>query len=212
MTPVTTTEFHKLKKRGIISEMAVQETAIWNMTQYMNLRGHQDCDRILLTRDIRQNAPYDILGYAVTGLFHRGFTIEVKSAKNGGRYRTFFAELVQIGSLSYSEYLLHPPTYMVYVDIETDIHFWYDGQIFVDAVKAHWADRVYNWRGTAAGVRFDITSDEFGFMWAVNQSRSSMDIFSTRQDEIQMMMQVDKPTPSHKKCDGLPDLTSLDVV
>ena len=212
MTPVTDAEFKKYKTRGIVSEMAVQETAIWNLDAYTKIRGHQDCDTVLMTRDIKSDSPFDILGYGVTGSYFQSFTVEVKSARNGGRYRTFFAELVQLGSLSYSEYLIHPPTYMVYVDTETDVHFYYDGQTFVNAVKSHWADRQYNWRGTAAGVRFDITSTEYGFLWAVNQSRPSIDIYSTRQDEIMMMMQVVKPMPAIKKCDGLPDLTSSDVV
>lgn len=212
MTPVTESEFKKMKTRGIVSEMAVQETAIWNLDLYCKIKEHQDVDTVLMTRDISSDSPFDILGYGVTGHYFQSFTIEVKSARNGGRYRTFFAELVQMGSLSFSEYLIHPPTYMVYVDTETDIHFWYDGQTFVNAVKSHWSDRVYNWRGTAAGIRFDITSTEFGFLWAVNQSRTSSDIYVTRQDEIRMMMQVVKPTPALKKCEGLPDLTSADVV
>lgn len=212
MIPVSKDEFHSLKKRGIISEMAVQESAIWNLDLYSHIRGHQDCDTVLLTRDIKPDSPYDILGYGVSGSYFQSFTIEVKSARNGGRYRTFFAELVQMSSLSYSEYLVYPPTYMVYVDTESGVHFWYHGQTFVDAVKSNWDSRQYNYRGTAAGVRFDITSKEYGFMWAFNQSRPDTDIYHTRQDEIQMMMKVQKPTPTLKKCTGLPDLTSADVV
>jgi len=108
MTPVTDAEFKKYKTRGIVSEMAVQETAIWNLDAYTKIRGHQDCDTVLMTRDIKSDSPFDILGYGVTGSYFQSFTVEVKSARNGGRYRTFFAELVQLGSLSYSEYLIPP--------------------------------------------------------------------------------------------------------
>ena len=212
MIPIDNTEFRKLKCRGILSEMSVQETAIWNLDLYCHLRGRQDCDQILLTRDIKVDSPYDILGYAVSGLYLDAFTIEVKSAANGGRYRTFFAELVQLGSMSYSEYLVYPPTYMVYVDTISGIHYWYDGHTFADAVKSHWDDRIYNKRGTAAGVRFDFASVEYGFLWAIPQSRPHRDIYETRMPEIEMMMQVQKEMPSLKKCDGLPDLTGQNMI
>lgn len=205
-------EFNKLKCTGILSEMSVQESAIWNLNMYSALTGHLDCNQILLTRDTPVNAPYDIKGYAVTGSHFDPFTIEVKSAANGGRYRTFFAELVQLGSMSYSEYLIHPPTFMVYVDTISQIHYWYDGQTFVNAVKSHWADRIYNKRGTAAGIRFEFSSKEYGFLWACRQSRTHTDIYDTRQDEIEMMMRVEKQMPAHKKCAGLPDLTGQNMI
>ena len=212
MIPIDKTEFHKLKCRGILSEMAVQESAIWNLDTYSALTGYLDCGQILLTRDIKPDAPYDIRGYAVTGCFFDEFTIEVKSAANGGRYRTFFAELYQIGSMSYSEYLVTPPRFMVYVDTILQRHFWYDGQTFVNAVKSQWANRIYNKRGTAAGIRFEFASKEYGFLWAGPQCRSHEDIFYTRQDEIRMIMQVQKKMPRHKICDGLPNLSDTNVI
>ena len=114
-------------------EIAVQESAIWNLDLYSSLTGHLDCNQVLLTRDIKPDAPYDIRGYAVTGNYFEEFTIEVKSAANGGRYTTFFAELYQVGSMSYSEYLVTPPRFMVYVDTISELHFWYDGITFVNA-------------------------------------------------------------------------------
>jgi hypothetical protein len=212
MTPIDKTEFNKLKCRGILSEMAVQESAIWNLDLYSSLTGHLDCNQILLTRDIKPSAPYDIQGYAVTGSHFHPFSVEVKSAANGGRYRTFFAELFQVGSMSYSEYLVHPPRFMVYVDTLLERHFWYDGQTFARAVKSHWADRIYNKRGTAAGVRFDFASKEYGFLWAGEQCRPHQDIYNTRQAEIEMMMQVQKDVPQNKICDGLPDLSTDNVI
>lgn len=212
MNKIDKKEFSKLKCRGILSEMAVQESAIWNLDLYSSLTGHLDCSQILLTRDIKPDAPYDIRGYAVTGNYFEEFTIEVKSAANGGRYSTFFAELYQVGSMSYSEYLIHPPRFMVYVDTISELHFWYDGQTFADAVKSHWADRIYNKRGTAAGIRFDFASKEYGFLWAGKQSRPHRDIYDTRQAEIQMMMQVQKDMPQNKTCAGLPDLSDDNVI
>lgn len=212
MNKIDIAEFNKLKCRGILSEMSVQETAIWNLDLYSALTGHLDCNQILLTRDIHPSAPYDIKGYAVTGCFFQSFSIEVKSAANGGRYRTFFAELVQLGSMSYSEYLVHPPTFMVYADTISGIQYWYDGQTFVNAVKSHWADRIYNTRGTAAGVRFDFASKEYGFLWAFKQSRTHREIYDTRTDEIEMMMKVEKSMPTNKICEGLPDLTQQNVI
>ena len=212
MIKVDNAEFKRLKCRGIVSEMAVQETAIWNLDLYSHLTGHQDCEKVLMTRDIKPSDPFDILGYAVTDNYLQGFTVEVKSAKNGGRYRSFFAELVQLGSMSYSEYLVHPPTYMVYVDTESQIHFWYDGQTFADAVKSQWANRIYNKRGTAAGIRFNIADPAYGYLWSFNQSRTDREIYDSRQDEIQHMMQVQKSMPTLKVCDGLPDLTDKTMI
>lgn len=212
MNKIDKTEFKKLKCMGILSEMSVQESAIWNLDLYSSLTGHLDCSQILLTRDIKTDAPYDIRGYAVTGVCFEEFTIEVKSAANGGRYRTFFAELFQVGSMSYSEYLIHPPRFMVYVDTILERHFWYDGVTFAQAVKSHWADRIYNKRGTAAGVRFDFASKEYGFLWAGEQSRPHINIYHTRQAEIQMMMKVEKKMPSHKICAGLPNLSDENVI
>lgn len=216
MIPIDKTEFNKLKCKGILSEMAVQESAIWNLDLYTSLTGHLDCNQILLTRDININDPFDIRGYAVTGASSNvsfdAFTIEVKSAANGGRYRTFFAELYQVGSMSYSEYLVHPPTFIVYVDTLLERHFWYDGATFADAVKSHWADRIYNKRGTAAGVRFDFSSEEYGFLWVGQQCRPHTDIYYTRLSEIEMMMQVQKDMPKLKTCAGLPDLSTDNVI
>lgn len=212
MIPIDKTEFNKLKCRGIVSEMAVQETAIWNLDLYSSLTGHLDCSQILLTRDIKPDAPFDIRGYAVTDDTFKPFTIEVKSAANGGRYRTFFAELFQVGSMSYSEYLVHPPTFMVYVDTLLERHFWYDGQTFADAVKSHWTDRIYNKRGTAAGVRFDFASIEYGFLWVSQQCRPHTDIYYTRLSEIEMMMHVQKDMPKLKTCAGLPNLSTDNVI
>ena len=62
MIPIDRTEFNKLKCRGILSEVAVQESAIWNLDTYSALTGYLDCDQILLTRDIKPDAPYDIRG------------------------------------------------------------------------------------------------------------------------------------------------------
>lgn len=212
MIPLNKKEFKRLKCRGIVSEMAVQETAIWNLDLYSHLRGHQDCEKVLMTRDIKPSDPFDILGYAVTSNHLQAFTVEVKSAKNGGRYDSFFAELVQLGSMSYSEYLVYPPTYMVYVDTESQVHFWYDGKTFAAAVKSQWANRIYNTRGTAAGIRFKIADPAYGYLWSFNQSRTDREIYDSRQDEIQQMMQVEKDMPSLKVCADLPDLTDQNMI
>ena len=101
---------------------------------------------------------------------------------------------------------------MVYVDTESQVHFWYDGKTFAAAVKSQWANRIYNTRGTAAGIRFKIADPAYGYLWSFKQSRTDREIYDSRQDEIQQMMQVEKDMPSLKVCSDLPDLTDQNMI
>ncbi len=92
------------------------------------------------------------------------YSVEVKSAKNGGKFPTFFAETLSIGSNTYPEYLKAEPTFICYVDSISHEHFWYDGKKFVEQVKANIDNEFLNGIGTARGVKFGKQDKSWGFL------------------------------------------------
>jgi len=217
MIPVNTAEFTDLKRLGIIAELAVCECVHLNPTLRKTLHTTFDVDMVIATTRVDLDAPYDIEMHTFnTGVEASAgmYPVEVKSAKNGGRYKTFFAEIYQTASRGYTEYLVHPPAFMVYVDIVSNMHYWYDGPTFVDAVKGNWQNRIPNKRGTAFGVKFDTRSTEYGFMFVQVGVQLPSETYMTHRDAIEHRIQttVDKPTFTYKICEGLPDLNDKNVI
>ena len=217
MIPVNTSEFTSLKRVGIVSEIAVCECVHLNAQMRQQLHTALDVDTVIATTRVKIDAPYDIeLWTFTTGIeASQGmYTVEVKSAQNGGRYPTFFAEIYQTASRGYAEYMVHPPAFMVYVDTVSNMHYWYTGQTFVDAVKHNWSDRIPNRRGTAVGVRFKTRSTEYGFIAAHVAPFIPSETYRMNKDAIEHRIETtqDKPTFTYQTCAGLPDLSDKNVI
>ena len=216
MIPIDSNEFTSLKRIGIVSEIAVCECVHLNKLLRSQLYAAHDADQCICTTHCALNAPYDIeLWTFKTGIYAGMMsTIEVKSAQNGGRYPTFFAEIYQTASRSYAEYIVHPPAYMVYVDTESNTHYWYNGSVFVNAVKSHWDERIPNKRGTAMGVRFGTRSDVYGFLWLHVAAQLPSETYMQHKDAIEHRIETtaDKITNTYRICEGLPDLNDVNVI
>lgn len=216
MMPINTREFTDLKRIGIVSEIAVCECVHLNQQMRMQLHTHFDVDQVICTTHVQKDAPYDIELWT----FNKGIKsgqlhpVEVKSAKNGGRYPTFFAEIYQTASRGYAEYMVHPPAFMVYVDTVSNLHYWYDGKTFVDAVKGNWHRRIPNKQGSAMGVRFDTRSAEYGFLWMHVAPLQPSETYRINHDAIEhrILTTQDKDTYTYKTCVGLPDLSDKNVI
>jgi len=217
MIPINTIEFTDLKRVGIVAEIAVCECVHLNNHLRTQLHNTFDVDMVIATTRVKLDAPYDIDMWTFkTGIdsAQSKHTIEVKSANNGGRYPTFYAEIYQTASRGYTEYLVHPPSFMVYVDLVSNMHYWYDGPTFVDAVKANWANRQPNRRGSAFGVRFKTRSKEYGFKFVHVAPFMPSETYRMNKDAIEHRIDTtqDKQTFTYKICTGLPDLNDKNVI
>jgi hypothetical protein len=136
------------------------------------------------------------------------FTVEVKSARNGGKFPNLFAEIIQYPSCGYAEYLVHIPDYIVYVDIDSDVHYWYDGQMFAQAVKRRFDLRKDIAHGTASGITFPKDSINFGFICAYRATGPhTMDMIKKYHGkEIKDIQPLKQSAPVYKSCTGLPTL------
>jgi len=134
-------------------------------------------------------------------------SIEVKYAWNN-KYPTFFAEILQCGSNTYSEYLVHQPDYMFYVNGCTKRLYCYDGKKFVAAVKANYDNRRLNSYKTAEGVLFDMKSNEFGYIFSYPVGQNYAFVERNYQQEIQHRLLGSKgvQVQGSKTCSGLPTL------
>lgn len=205
--------FRKLLHQGTIAEIAVME----EINRGRAMRAVYDTppyDYMLATLDVGKYDPHDIHIYCAhldearqPKRNQKICTVEVKSAINGGRYPTFFAEIIQTKTQGYAAYLVHPPTWVVYVDIPTRKHYWYDGGLFAGAVAASYNQRYKPQNINAEGITFPIKSETFGYIESYKQ-KSEWDEICDQYDElIKQRINMRKHTIIHKECLFLPTLT-----
>ena len=197
---MTNQSFHKLLKTGLISELAVIDMLNNHCESFFSLFMMQGCKRAFLPKS--KATPYDI----VLEIGNDIRTIEVKSANCGDKYPTFFAEIIQTATMGYSEYLVYVPNYIVYVDIPTGRHYWYNGDMFVAAVKSMYMHRIKAPRAKAEGVKFLKTSSVHGYIGCVDQIPTRDDIEDQYMYVIQQRMLEHKIPEIYKQAPFLPDL------
>jgi hypothetical protein len=204
--------FKKLLHQGTIAELAVMDE-INKGRAFAQVYQDVPYDYMNATIDVGRYDPHDIHIFCAH-LTSDGFsyreqkicTVEVKSAMNGGRYDTFFAEIRQTTSNGYSAYLVHPPTWIVYVDIPTRTHYWYDGAFFVNAVKSSYKHRYQPKNLKAEGVRFAIKSEAWGYIGCYRQRDEWDEICERYDNTIKTRINTKKRPLVYKQCLFLPDL------
>lgn len=197
---MTNQSFHNLLKTGLISELAVIDMLNNHCESFFSLFMMQGYKRAMLPKS--KATPYDI----VLEIGNDMRTIEVKSANCGDRYPTFFAEIIQTATMGYSEYLVYVPNYVVYVDIPTGKHYWYNGDLFVSAVKSMYVHRIKAPNAKAEGVKFLKTSTVHGYIGCVDQIPTRDDIQEQYLYVIQQRMIEPKIPTIYKQAPFLPDL------
>lgn len=197
---MTSQSFLKLKKLGLISELAVVDMLNHHSESFFSLFMMPGLKNAHLPKS--KSTPYDI----VLEIGNDIRTIEVKSANCGDRYPTFFAEIIQTATMGYSEYLVYVPNYIVYVDIPTGRHYWYNGDMFVAAVKSMYVHRIKAPRAKAEGVKFLKTSTVHGYIGCVDQIPTRPDIEDQYMYVIQQRMIEPKIPEIYKQAPFLPNL------
>ena len=197
---MTNPSFHNLKKTGLISELAVIDMLNNHCESFFSLFMLPGYKRAFLPKS--KATPYDI----VLEIGNDIRTIEVKSANCGDRYPTFFAEIIQTATMGYSEYLVYVPNYIVYVDIPTNRHYWYNGDMFVSAVKSMYMHRITAPRAKAEGVKFLKESAVHGYIGSIDQVPTRDDIEEQYLYTIQQCMVEPKIPSIYKHAPFLPDL------
>jgi len=215
--PIGNAEFQKLLTDGIIAELAVMDTMNESIDpSHLNIQS-MAWDT---TDEVEDGAPYDLLGVrwdmSPEGMLENEvvFTTEVKQANNDGRYTdwntgkmTFFAECIQTGTNGYPEYLVYPPTLMVYYNKPGHAVYFYDGLKFAEAVKDRFHSRFTIARGTAEGIKFDCESKAFGFIGKARCPNRVADLQKKYAQRITERLNTPKKnTKVHKQCTGLEDL------
>ena len=197
---MTNQSLHNLLRTGLISELAVVDMLNHHSESFFSLFMMRGLKNAHLPRS--KATPYDI----VLEIGNDIRTIEVKSANCGGRYPTFFAEIIQTATMGYAEYLVYVPNYIVYVDIPTGRHYWYNGDMFVAAVKSMYMHRIKAPRAKAEGVKFLKTSSVHGYIGCVDQIPTREDIEDQYLYVIQQRMMEPKIPDIYKQAPFLPDL------
>ncbi len=135
------------------------------------------------------------------------FSLEVKSARNGGAYENFFAETLLVASNTRPEFLAAVPHFIFYVDLLNGKHYVYDGPKFVDAVKANADTSFLNRFGTAEGILFPIESKDFGHICSYTPDFKFTDVVLDYRQNIQDKMSLtDKKGSQHKVVAGMKTL------
>lgn len=192
--------FLSLLKTGLISELAVIDMLNNHSDSFFSLFAmHDGMDAHL---PMSKATPYDI----VVELGNDIRTIEVKSAKCGDRYPTFFAEIIQTGTMGYAEYLVHVPNYIVYVDIPTGLHYWYNGDMFVAGIKSMYVHRIKAPNAQAEGVKFLKESEVHGYIGKTQQIPTRSDLEQYYSYVITQRMLEPKTPAIYKQAPFLPDL------
>jgi hypothetical protein len=136
------------------------------------------------------------------------FPVEVKTARNGGAYDTFFVETLQIGSNTYPEFLLAEPTYICYVDTLNGEHYWYDGKKFVSKVKENIADEFIIPVGTAKGLKFPKEGKDWGFIVSYKPDFTFKQVVEENRENIRAKLNCKEKQGSQvKEVVGLPTLS-----
>jgi hypothetical protein len=177
ISPPLMTNFSSLLLQGIKTEMAVID-CINNHSH--SLLSHFAFGHLHAYLPKHPDTPFDILVEFGNDIR----SIEVKSADCGDKYPTFFAEIIQTASMGYAEYLVYSPNYIVYVDLPTNTHYWYNGDMFTSAVKARYTMRKPT-RVNSEGVRFLKESEVFGFIGKIKPIPTLEDIVDKYSDEIE---------------------------
>jgi hypothetical protein len=197
---MTNQSFHNLLKTGLISELAVVDMLNHHSESFFSLFMMNGLKNAHLPKS--KATPYDV----VLEIGNDIRTIEVKSANCGNRYPTFFAEIIQTATMGYAEYLVYVPNYIVYVDIPTGRHYWYNGDMFVAAVKSMYMHRIKAPNAKAEGVKFLKDSTIHGYIGCVEQIPTRDDIEEQYMYVIHQRMSEPKIPEIYKRAPFLPDL------
>lgn len=206
--------FHKnpLLYDGVVAEFVVMDVLHANellVTKGLNLTDCVDLNNKPSYPTSNAHHDLDLNIYLCdTGQLMDTKSIEVKQANNKKGYTTFYAEITQLKSQTYAEYLVFPPDYMVYVDSYNKIAYFYDGNKFVDEVKKNYGRRKNNYINTADGVVFGQQSSDFGYLFRFPCKQNYFNVLRTKKNEITTRLKASKGVKVNgfKKCKGLPDL------
>lgn len=193
--------FSSLLLQGIQAEFAVMDSindAIHHSDFFLQWLHFGELHAYLPTHP---DTPFDILVEIGNDIR----SIEVKSANCGSKWPTFFAEIMQTASQGYAEYLVYVPNYIVYVDLPTNTHYWYNGDMFAAAVKARYMCRKPA-TVRAEGVKFLKESDVFGYIGKMKQTPDLEDINDKYYDEIHERLCRKKTPKVHKHAPFLPTI------
>lgn len=193
--------FRSLLRQGIITELAVVDMINHNSEFISFLLCHEPQHAMCVDA-----LPYDIHMMTLVNDYMRLKSIEVKSAICGDRYTTFFAEIIQTKSNGYAEYLVHSPDYIVYVDVPTGMHYWYDGELFSIAVKARHMSRKPTKCGRGEGILFKKEDKVFGYIGKAKQTPTWEDMSYRYEIEIKNRLHQHKHPMVHKNAPYLPTL------
>jgi hypothetical protein len=193
--------FRSLLRQGIITELAVVDMINHNSEFVSFILSHSPQYAMCV-----ENLPYDIHMMTMQNDMLRLKSIEVKSAICGDKYPSFFAEILQTKSNGYAEYLVHTPDYVVYVDVPTGIHYWYDGRLFSSAVKARYMRRTPTRCGKGEGILFFKEDGVFGYIGNTKQTPTWTDLSDRYKDKIKFRLDQKRSLNIYKQAPYLPDL------
>jgi len=181
--------FHKSKTLydGIVAEFVVMDMLQHNSMVLEKGLGVTTCTDLDNAPSYPQsNAHYDIdlnLFECETMEPLGKKTIEVKYAWNPN-YPTFFAEILQVRSQTYAEYVVHPPDFMVYLNGHDKMLYCYDGKAFVDGVISNYNNRRLNSYGSAEGVLFGKKDKEYGYLFSYPVEQNYFSVLKHKTKEI----------------------------
>ena len=151
--------------------------------------------------------PYDTRLYLGKEQKERAwYSMETKAAENGGKFPNFFAETISMKSNCYPEYLVHPPTFMCWVDSLSNDLYFYDAEVLIAYLKEKFQYSFPNKYKTAKGLLFGCEDVSKGFICKVSSTLSFSETAEKHKGEIRRRMNKGKVAPFHKMAPGLPNL------
>ena len=205
--------FHKSKSLydGVVAEFVVMDLLQHNAMVLEKGMGITDCVQLSNAPSYPQSSKHYDLDLKILDCNTWEVTdtksIEVKYAWNT-KYPTFFAEIIQVNSGWYAEYLVHPPEYMFYVNGYDKTLYCYDGKIFTDKVKSEYKNKRMNSFGSAEGVLFGIKSKEYGYLYSYPVKQNYYSVLKHKEKQIKHRLAASKGVyvNGSKTCQGLPNL------
>jgi len=207
--------FHTSKELydGVVAEFVVMDMLCANQLLVEKGLGIKN---VCITMDNKPSYPqsqkhHDLdlhLNDCKTYLLQQTKTVEVKYAYNDS-YPTFFAEITQLNSQTYAEYLVYPPDFMFYVNGFDKMAYCYDGNKFVEGVKRDYDHRRKNQYNSADGVLFGKKQQDYGYLFSYPVKQNYFNVLKNKDEEIKHRLNASRGVyvNGSKTCKGLPNLT-----
>lgn len=205
--------FHKSKTLydGIVAEFVVMDALLHNqmlLEKGLGMSACVDLDNAPSFPTSDSHHDLDINVYLCdTGELQDTKTVEVKYAWNP-QYPTFFAEITQLKSQTYAEYLVYPPDFMFYINGFNKMLYCYDGKEFVEGVKKNYNNRRTNSFDSADGVLFGLKDKDFGYLFSYPCKQNYFNVKAYKQKEIEIRLAASEgvSVKGSKESRGLPSL------